>query len=143
VVRFDLPTVDPDTAPFWDAARARRLMIRRCRACARAHLHPRPFCPHCWSEHVVWEDASGLATLYTWSVVHRNDLPPFGDLVPYAPAVVDLAEGPRMMTWVVDCAFSDLRIGMPLEVTFEQRTEALALPVFRPRPHEEPDRARH
>ncbi|MET9943161.1 Zn-ribbon domain-containing OB-fold protein, partial [Streptomyces halstedii] len=66
-------------------------------------------------------------TLYTWSVVHRNDLPPFGDRVPYVAAVVDLAEGPRMMTEVVECAHGDLRIGMGLTVTFRE-----AVPVFRP-----------
>jgi uncharacterized protein len=131
-MRFDLPGIDPDTAPFWDAARDERLLIRRCNACARVHFYPRPFCPHCWSTDVVWETASGQATLYTWSIVHRNDLPPFGDLVPYAPAVVDLDEGARMMTWVAGCAFADLRIGMRLQVAFEQRTEDLTVPVFRP-----------
>ena len=130
--RFDLPAVDPDTAPFWDAARDGRLLIRRCGACGRAHFYPRPFCPHCWSDEVAWEDASGGASLYTWSVVHVNDLPPFGELVPYVAAVVDLAEGPRMMTQVVGCPFDQLVIGMPLEVTFEPRPEALTVPVFRP-----------
>ena len=102
--RFDLPTPDPSTEPFWDAARQGRLVIRRCQACRRAHFYPRPFCPSCWSDQVSWEEASGRATLYTWSVVYQNDLPPFGERVPYVAAVVDLEEGPRMMTNVVDCA---------------------------------------
>lgn len=99
--RFDVPEVDAFTRTYWDAAAQGRLLIRRCGACGRAHHYPREFCPHCWSEEVTWEEASGRATLYTWSTVHRNDLPPFGDRTPYVAAVVDLAEGPRMMTELV------------------------------------------
>ncbi|WP_017239430.1 Zn-ribbon domain-containing OB-fold protein [Streptomyces sp. SS] len=114
----NLPDIDAFTRPYWDAAAEGRLLLRRCAACGRAHHYPREFCPHCWSEDVRWEPASGRATLYTWSVVHRNDLPPFGERVPYVAAVVDLAEGPRMMTEVVDVPDGDLRIGMELEVAF-------------------------
>ncbi|MEV5102512.1 Zn-ribbon domain-containing OB-fold protein [Streptomyces massasporeus] len=99
--RFDLPESDAFTRTYWDAAAEGRLLIRRCGDCGRAHHYPREFCPHCWSEDVTWETASGRATLYTWSVVHRNDLPPFPDRVPYVAAVVELAEGPRMMTEIV------------------------------------------
>ncbi|MEW1654424.1 MULTISPECIES: OB-fold domain-containing protein [unclassified Streptomyces] len=154
--RFDLPEVDAFTRPYWEAATEGRLLLRRCRAagCGAAHHYPREFCPYCWSEDVAWEPASGRAALYTWSVVHRNDLPPFGARVPYVAAVVELAEGPRMMTEVTDCAESELRIGMPLAVHFrtERRPEGAggragggpgadgagaadgghAIPVFRP-----------
>ncbi|MDX3750976.1 Zn-ribbon domain-containing OB-fold protein [Streptomyces sp. AK08-02] len=123
--RFDIPEVDAFTRPYWDAAAEGRLLVRRCGGCGRAHHYPREFCPHCWSEDVTWETASGLATLYTWSVVHRNDLPPFGERVPYVAAVVDLDEGPRMMTEVVG---ESLRVGMGLEVAFRE-----GVPVFRPR----------
>ncbi|MFH8567113.1 Zn-ribbon domain-containing OB-fold protein [Streptomyces sp. NPDC017993] len=119
-VRFDLPEVDAFTRPYWEAAAEGRLLLRRChaRGCGAAHHYPREFCPYCWSEDVSWETAGGRATLYTWSVVHRNDLPPFGGRVPYVAAVVDLAEGPRMMTEIIDCPEADLRIGMPLVVSF-------------------------
>ncbi|WP_406000152.1 Zn-ribbon domain-containing OB-fold protein [Streptomyces sp. NBC_00829] len=131
--RFDLPETDDFTRPFWEAAAEGRLLIRRCRACAKAHHYPREFCPHCWSEDVGWEQASGRATLYTWSVVHRNDLPPFGDRVPYVAAVVDLREGPRMMTGIVGCAEPDLRIGMDLLVAFRGGGKGgVSVPVFRP-----------
>ncbi len=108
------------------------------------HHYPRQFCPYCWGEDVEWIPASGRATLYTWSVVHRNDLPPFGGRVPYVAAVVELAEGPRMMTEVVGCGEGEdaLRIGMPLMVAFRQMATqgngtgdggcAVAVPVFRP-----------
>lgn len=141
--RFDLPEPDAFTRPYWDAAADGQLLIRRCGDCGKAHHYPREFCPHCWSEDVTWERASGHATLYTWSVVHRNDLPPFGSRVPYVAAVVDLAEGPRMMTELVDCGEGELRIGMAVEVAFreagreakgaEGRVEGVTVPVFRPR----------
>ncbi len=97
-----------------------------------------------------WERASGRAALYTWSVVHRNDLPPFGERLPYVAAVVDLAEGPRMMTEIVDCDPDRLAVGQDLEVAFrdvvrgsesrrpesqggaDQEVERIAVPVFRP-----------
>ncbi|MBT2488244.1 OB-fold domain-containing protein [Streptomyces sp. ISL-96] len=126
------PDIDAFTRPYWDAAAEGLLLLRRCRACTRPHHYPREFCPYCWSEDVGWERASGRATLYTWSVIHRNDLPPFGDRVPYVAAVVDLAEGPRMMTEVVDCAESALAIGMALTVTFRRCGAGVTVPVFGP-----------
>jgi uncharacterized OB-fold protein len=136
--RYDLPEPDAFTRTYWEAAAQGRLLLRRCAACGRAHHYPREFCPHCWSETVTWEPASGHATLYTWSVVHRNDLPPFGERVPYVAAVVDLAEGPRMMTEIVESESESesesgsesagLRAGMTVEVTFRD-----GVPVFRPR----------
>ena len=131
-MRYDLPTVEHDTRPYWDAAAEQRLLLRHCADCDATHFYPRPFCPRCWSGDVSWVEASGRATLYTWSVVHRNDLPPFNDRVPYIAAVVDLQEGPRMMTNVVDCNPDDLRIGMELAVSFEQRSDDVTVPVFRP-----------
>ncbi|MFJ6985130.1 MULTISPECIES: Zn-ribbon domain-containing OB-fold protein [unclassified Streptomyces] len=140
--RYDVPEVDAFTRAYWEAAAEGRLLVRRCRACGRAHHYPREFCPYCWSEDVRWETASGRARLYTWSVVHRNDLAPFGERTPYVAAVVDLAEGPRMATELVEgatvggaAAGADasgplgdaLRAGMELEVVFRA-----GVPLFRP-----------
>ncbi|MFI1889032.1 Zn-ribbon domain-containing OB-fold protein [Streptomyces jumonjinensis] len=126
------PEIDAFTRPFWDAAGRGVLLIRRCLACARAHHYPREFCPYCWSEDVDWETASGRAVLYTWSVVHRNDLPPFDARVPYTAAVVDLDEGPRMMTELVGCEEGAPVIGMALEVAFRTEGDGIAIPLFRP-----------
>jgi uncharacterized OB-fold protein len=85
----------------------------------------------CWSTNVTWIDAAGTGTLYTYSVVHVNDQPSFRHRLPYVVAIIELDEGPRMETNLVDCAFDDLRVGMRVAVTFEEEGE-LVLPRFRP-----------
>ena len=131
-MRFDLPTPDVETQPFWDAAKEGRLLIKQCRVCGKHHFYPRPFCPTCWSDDVDWVEASGLATLYTWSIVRVNDLPPFPERVPYVAAVVELAEGPRMMTNVVDCEFDRLEMGMALDAVFHPASDDVTIVQFRP-----------
>jgi uncharacterized OB-fold protein len=133
--RTDLPTIEDDTRPFWDAAKAHRFLVRKCNACAEIHHYPRPFCPSCWSDDLEWLDASGDATLYTWSTVYMNDLPPFNERLPYIAAVVELAEGPKVMTNLVDCDDSALRIGMALRVTYrplDGGDDAIVAPYFSP-----------
>jgi uncharacterized OB-fold protein len=130
--RVDLPTIEDESRPFWDAAREGRFLFARCGSCGKAHHYPRPFCPHCWSEDVSWEQASGRATLYTYSTVFVNDLSPFNTQLPYVAAVVDLEEGPRVMTNIVDCEPGDLSVGMPVEVTFRALNDDITAPVFRP-----------
>ena len=121
-----------ETQPFWDGAAQERLVIQRCGACGLWQYYPRPFCKTCWSEEVSWAEACGRATLYTYSIVRRNDLPPFDGRVPYVAAIVDLEEGPRMISEVVDCPREDVAIGMDLVVTYRDLTDSLKLPVFRP-----------
>ena len=133
-MRFDLPTPDLETQPFWDATKEERLLIKHCNACGEYHFYPRPFCPKCWSDDVEWFEASGRATLYTWSVVHRNDLPPFPSWIPYVAAVVTLEEGPRMMTNVVGCEFDALEINMPLVASYFATSEDVTIVQFRPAP---------
>jgi uncharacterized OB-fold protein len=133
-MRFDLPTPDFQTQAFWDGCKDGKFLIRHCNACGRDHFYPRPFCPTCWSEAVAWKEASGRATLYTYSIVHVNDLPPFVECVPYVAAVVELDEGPRVMTNVEGVAFEDLRVDMPLVVEFKPISDDITIPVFRAAP---------
>lgn len=130
-MRFDLPQPDLETQPFWDACKEGRFLLRHCNACNRDHYYPRPFCPTCWSEDVAWKEASGRGSLYTYSVVHVNDLPPFGERVPYVAAIVDLDEGPRVMTNVEDVPFDELQVGMPVVVDFKAISDDVTIPVFR------------
>jgi uncharacterized OB-fold protein len=89
---------------------------------------------------VAWEQARGTGTVYTFSVVHRNDLPPFNERVPYVAAIVELDEGPRLMTNVVDCDVDDVAVGMGVSVAFraiddtDTQTDGVTIPVFRPAP---------
>jgi uncharacterized protein len=131
-VRFDLPTPDVETQPFWDGCKEGRFLLRHCDACGENHFYPRPFCPKCWSTDVEWQDANGFGRLYTYSVVHQNDLPPFSARVPYVAAIVELDEGPRVMTNIDAHDFDALEIGMRVHVAFTSISDDVTIPVFRP-----------
>ncbi|MGV0714195.1 OB-fold domain-containing protein [Mycolicibacterium sp. XJ662] len=125
------PTVDSDSEAWWAAVQDRTLMLNRCGSCCRNSLYVRPFCPHCWSEDVSLVPASGRARLYTWSVIHQNAAP-FDAWLPYIVAMVDLEEGPRLMTMITDCPAEDLGAGMTLVVDFRVDDDEFVVPVFRP-----------
>ncbi len=130
--RADLPTIEDDSREYWDGAADGRLLIAQCGSCGRVHHYPRVICPYCWSEDVTAKEASGQATLYTYSTVYLNDLPPFRDRLPYIAAVVDLAEGPRLMTTIVGCEPDRLRIGMALQFEPQVIADGVTATVFRP-----------
>ena len=129
-----MPIPTPETQPYWDGAAAGELRIQRCRDCGQAYFYPRPLCPSCGSGDVEWFTASGRATLYSYVINHRP-APGFEADAPYAIAVVQLAEGPRMMTNITGIPNTpdDLVLDMPLQVTFEQRGD-VSLPLFGPAP---------
>jgi|SRR5690606_3813815 Predicted nucleic-acid-binding protein containing a Zn-ribbon len=131
-VRFDLPTIEAETKPFWDALREGTLMLGRCESCEQVHYYPRPMCPHCWSEMVTLVPAKGGGTLYTWSTVFVNDLPPFNAKLPYVAAQVDLEEGVRVTTIITGASPKELEIGMPVELGFEAISDEVTIPVFSP-----------
>ncbi len=116
---------------FWDGAKRGELIIQRCDDCAHAYFPPRPFCPSCGGRSVQNEVTSGRATLYSYVI---NQRPPPGFDGPIAVAVVELAEGPRMMTNIIDTPQTEeaLVLDMDLEVVFEPQTEEISLPLFRP-----------
>lgn len=126
------PIPTPETQHFWDGTKAGELRLQRCDACAHVYFPPRPFCPACGSRKVSVFPASGKATLYSYVINHRP-VPP-GFTAPYAIAVVTLAEGPRMMTNIIDCPQTPeaLVLDMPLKVTFEKLDDAITLPLFAP-----------
>jgi uncharacterized protein len=130
--RTDLPTIEDETREYWTAAADGRLLIARCGSCQRVHHYPRVMCPFCWSENVTAVEASGRATLYTYSTVFMNDLPPFKERLPYTAAVVDLAEGPRLMTTIAGADPADLRIGMPLRAVPVEIADGVTAFVFSP-----------
>jgi uncharacterized OB-fold protein len=129
-----IPEPTPETAEFWAGARRGELRIQRCNACSKAYFFPRPFCPHCSSKDVEWFTASGRGRLYSYVINHRPAMG-FQDYTPYVIAVVELEEGPRMMTNIIgiDPTPETLPIDLPVEVTWEQQDERITLPLFRPR----------
>ena len=131
-MRFDLPAPDLESMPFWDAAKDGRLLIKHCNACNENHYYPRPFCPECRSPNHEWTRMSGRGTVYTYTIVARPLTRWFKDKVPVAVAVVELDEGVRMMSNVIDIDPEQVQIGMPVEVTWEDVTDEITLPKFRP-----------
>ncbi|MDB5671179.1 MAG: hypothetical protein JWO25_2138 [Alphaproteobacteria bacterium] len=131
--RFDLPTIESETRPFWEAAKNGKLLLGKCNSCELVHYYPRPMCPKCWSEDVSFVPASGRGEIYTYSTVYVNDLPPFNARLPYVAAQVDLEEGVRITTNIVECEIADLEIGMPVELRFQAISEDVTIPVFAPR----------
>jgi uncharacterized OB-fold protein len=129
-VPLSVPISNPFTETFWQACREDRLLVRRCHNCGNAHHPPRPACPICWSAEVVWEEVSGGGTLYSYSVIHENDLAPFSAGLPYVVAVVELLEGPRLMTTIIESDIDDLKVGAPVLVAFVDR-EGVTIPAFK------------
>jgi uncharacterized protein len=127
-----LPSPNALTAPYWQAAHQGELQLPRCTACAKFHFYPRSTCPHCGSPHLAWQKVSGLGEVYSYTVVHRAPSKGFEALVPYVVAVVALAEGPHLMTRLVQVPPTAVRIGMRVMVEFEPQDDESTLPVFRP-----------
>lgn len=133
-----VPVPDDESRPFFDGARAGRLMILRCGACGHpmwgtSHSGSLPVttrCHVCFSDALDWVAASGKATLYSYVIMHQA-YPGFEDEVPYNIALVELEEGVRCISNVVGCENDELEIGMPLEVTFEPLGDEVSLPMFR------------
>jgi uncharacterized protein len=123
--KIPAPNVNVETKVFWDAAREKRFVVPACTACGQAHWYPRAICPFCGSDKVAWRSASGQGVIYTFSVMRRAK-------EPYVIAYVTLAEGPTMMTNIVDCDFDALRIGQPVSVVFQDSEGGPPVPMFRP-----------
>jgi|SRR3972149_1891078 len=126
-----LPVPTPISQPFWDAAKQHRLTLQRC---ANGHVfyYARSHCPKCLSNELTWFDASGKGTIYSYTVARRPTSPEFEQDVPYIIGVIELAEGPRMTSLVVELDPDTVMIGTPVQVVFDDVNDAIALPYFRP-----------
>ena len=125
-----VPALNADSRPFWEAAREDRLLIRQCDTCARPFFPPRHLCPFCWSEKTSWIESCGKGTVYSYTVMHRPPAPEFAGLGTYVVALVDLAEGPRVMANVVGDGALDVAVGDRVNVCFEQRGAGWKVPQF-------------
>jgi len=126
-----LPHMTQETREFWEGCKRHELLIQRCKDCGTYRHYPRPMCPNCGSWNVEWIKVSGEGKVYTYIVAHRPFHPAFFGDVPYAVVIVELEEGVRMVSNLVDCKPQDIYIGMPVEVAFDDVTEEVTLPRFR------------
>ena len=126
-----LPVPSAWSKPFWDAARRKELVLKRCTTCGHVDHPPYLYCTECGSAESEWMKASGKARLYAFAVNTYGVSFPFVADLPYVTALVDLPEGPRMISNVVECAAHEVAIDMPVEVTWEERSPDVTLPVFR------------
>jgi|SRR5271156_3288482 len=127
-----LPVPTLETRSYWEGCKAHELRIQRCAACGHYQFFPRMYCTRCMSDRVEWVRASGRGQVLSYTIVHRPVSAAFKDDVPYVVALVTLDEGPTMMTNIVGCSPESLAIGMAVTVVFEDWTEAISIPKFRP-----------
>ena len=124
--------VNTVTQPYWDGVEQGRLMLQYCSDCDVYQHYARPLCAKCPAAEPEWREASGKGVLYSYSVVHRGPSPAFQAIAPYVTAIVELEEGPRMFTNIVDAEPESLRVGEPVRVVFREGPEGLRLPYFTP-----------
>ncbi|MDP2951966.1 MAG: Zn-ribbon domain-containing OB-fold protein [Chloroflexota bacterium] len=128
-----LPSPTKFSRGFWEGAKRHELVVQRCRDCGRYRHSPKPACPHCLSTDTEWARVSGRGTVYTYTVHYRAPAPAFGSDLPLVTALIELEEGPLMMSNIVGCPPEKVSIGMPVEVVFEDATEQITFPRFKPR----------
>ena len=130
--RKPLPVIQPFTEAFWEGTRNGKLLVQTCNDCNARIFFPRRQCPHCWSEDLGWIEAGGRAVIYAFSVTYEGVEEPFREDLPIVLAWVDLPEGIRMQTNIIDCDADAVVIGQEVEVVFRQVTDEITLPYFRP-----------
>jgi uncharacterized OB-fold protein len=120
------PSMNPGDEPYFQAAGEGKLLLKKCNQCGQHHHYPRAICPFCWSDKVEWTQAKGTGEIYTYTVTRR------GGPVPYCIAYVQLDEGPRMMTNIVDTDLDTIKIGQKVKVVFKKTEGGQSVPCFAP-----------
>ena len=129
-----IPIVIDENRPFWEATRRKELLLQCCRDCGAYRFPPNILCVECSSTAFDWKPVSGRGKVYSFVIFHRAYHPGFADELPYAVACIELAEGPRLMSNIVGIPPGEVRCDMPVEVVFEEITDEISLPKFRPAP---------
>jgi hypothetical protein len=125
------PVPNADSAPYWAAAHDGRLVVQRCQRCGNRQLYARDHCLVCRGP-VEWVEASGRGTVYSYTVIRQNYVRPFRDWIPFVVALVDVEEGPRVMTNIVGCEPDAVRVGLPVRAVFEAVSEEAGIALFTP-----------
>ncbi len=127
-----MPAISSLNQAYWDGLKQREFVMPKCHACGKIWYPPTPFCPECWSRDFSWEKLSGRGTVNSWVVFHQAYSLSFKDNIPYNVAEVELEEGPRLLTNLVEVDHADIQIGMPVEIIFDDITDDVTLAKFRP-----------
>lgn len=126
------PVVNADSAPYWQGARDNKLLLQRCSDCGTLRFFPRYLCTECGSDNTGWVEATGRGTVHSFTVVHRAAFPEFQERTPYVVALIDLEEGPRMMSNIVGADALEVAIDDAVTVEFEDRgDDGAKVPQFR------------
>ncbi len=131
---YEKPLPQPTAASleFWRGAKDHTLLIQRCQSCGEHVFYPREVCPQCLSSALEWVKASGRGTVYSFTVVRQAAHPGFRGDVPYVLAIIELEEGPRMTSNLVDCKIDDVKVDMPVTAVFDDVTPEATLVKFKP-----------
>jgi uncharacterized protein len=127
-----VPVPTRETKPYWEGGKQHELRIQKCAACGHYQFYPRLYCTACMSDRVEWVTASGRGKVLSFTIVYRPVTQAFAADVPYVVALITLDEGPQMMSNIVGCSPEKVQIGMPVEVMFEDWTEEISVPKFKP-----------
>lgn len=127
-----VPTPNPETAPFWAGCAEGELRLQHCADCQHVQFPPRRLCSGCFGQNVEWRTASGRGTVRSWSTVRMPGAPGFEAEVPFLSVLVALEEGPTMLSVLRECAEEEVDFDLPVEVIFEQRSDTMFVPYFKP-----------
>jgi hypothetical protein len=127
-----LPQILPETAGFWEAARRHELVVQQCAACGQRQYFPRLLCHRCLSDDLTWTAVSGRGVVYSFTVIRQVLHASFAPDVPYVYAIIELAEGVRLIANVVGIASEQVRVGLPVKVVFADVAPEVSIPQFEP-----------
>ena len=127
-----MPAISSLNRPYWDGLKIRKVVLPKCNDCDRLWYPPAPFCPECWSRSFSWLELSGRGKVNSWVVFHQAYFSSFENDIPYSVAEVELEEGPRLLTNLVEVDDADIQIGMSVEIIFDDITDEVTLAKFAP-----------
>ena len=127
-----LPVITEENRPFWEGCQQGKLLLQQCSKCYHYQFYPRLYCMQCSSETLHWVEANGRGVIYSFTIIYQNKSPEFVHETPYNVAIVQLEEGPRLVSNIVDVGATELQVDLPVTVVFDQVTDTITLPRFRP-----------
>jgi uncharacterized protein len=128
-----LPAISSLNHPYWEGLRRRELRLQKCDACGKVWYPPSPLCPGCWSRKFSWTRLCGRGRVNSWVVFHQSYYRGYDNELPYNVAEVELEEGPRLLTNLVEVGNAEIRAGMAVEIVFDDVTDEITLAKFKPR----------